>query len=140
MCLAAHFMRVDHNGHQVQGGHRAGHVEGRGAGFETHGRPGWEGVVSTQARQSLRRRGHRTASYEGPLLVLDHEHRLPAVYVKADVVGSHWAVLPALDVWGSLRMTPWYTADLTAAQGGRLSSSSIRFRGDLRLASSRTFF
>src|SRR5262245_34000861 len=118
MGLAPHLVRVDHHGCQLQGHQGPRHVERRRAGLQSHGRPRRKPVVVAQARQPLRRRGHRAAADHGPRLILDHEHCLLAVHIEADVVRSHRAVLLSVTSWGSVWMTPWSTADLTAVPGG----------------------
>src|SRR5262249_2202611 len=113
--LEPHLVRIDDDRAKLEVGQGPRDVEARCPGLERHARLRRQIVGLTQARESLRRRGHRPARDHHPCVVLDHERRELAVHIKADIVGSHWAVLLAPPSWGVLCVLMVYRAPYRGA-------------------------
>ncbi len=86
-------MGIDDDGFQLEGGQQPSDVEGRGPGLQCDRSSRRQLVIMTQLGEPRGRRRHYATPEDRARLVLDYEHAVPAVHIKADVVGSHWAVL-----------------------------------------------
>src|SRR5262245_59321017 len=118
MRLAPHLVGIHDDRGEPEGGQLARDIEGGGAGLQAD-RGSWRQLVlAAETREPLGGRGHGAPRHPAARIVLDHEYALSAVHVETNVVGFHRPVLLALNIWGSVRMTPWCTADLIAVRGG----------------------